>query len=209
MQCRDIEQGSEQWLAHKAGKWSASRAKDLMAKGQGKTRANLIADVVAERMTGRYTEGFENANMRRGKELEQEAREAYEFEVGASVEQVGFIDHPTIPNCGASPDSLVGDDGLLEIKCQNNARHIEAKMNGAHAKEYYKQAQWQMMVTGRAWCDVISYNPAFPPELQLAITRLERDDELIIQFVGEIAKAEAEVQSIIKELKAIQERSAA
>lgn len=205
----NFSQGSDEWLQHKAGKWSASRAKDLMAKGQGKTRANLIADIVAERMTGRYTEGFKNAAMDRGNELEQEAREAYEFEHGVSVEQVGFIDHPTIENCGASPDSLVGESGLLELKCQNNARHIAAKLQGAHAKEYNKQIQFQLMVTGRKWCDCVSYNPNFPPELQLAVTRVERDNEMIASFVGEIARAEAEVASIIKELESIKERSAA
>lgn len=201
-------QGSDEWLAYKAGKWSSSRASALMAKGQGVTRGNLIADIVAERLTGRYTEGFESADMRRGKEIEQEAREAYEFECGVSVTQVAVVDHPTITNTICSPDGLVGEDGLIELKCQKNARHISAKLSGTHAKEYNKQCQWQLFVTGRKWCDVISYNPAFPIELQLAITRLSRDEEMIIAFVGEIARAEAEVAAIFKELESMQKGAA-
>lgn len=205
----NFSQGSDEWLQHKAGKWSASRAKDLMAKGQGKTRANLIADIVAERMTGRYTEGFKSAAMDKGNEQEQEAREAYEFERGVSIEQVGFIDHPTIAMTGCSPDGLIGDDGMVELKVQNSARHIASLLSGAHAKEYCKQGQFQLFVSGRKWVDFVSYNNSFPAHLQIAITRAERDNEMIASFVGEIAKAEAEVAAIIKELEELRGKDAA
>lgn len=205
-----LEQGTPEWLAAKAGVFSASRASALMASGRGgapsATRANLIADLAAERMTGRYTEGFKNAAMERGNELEAEARDAYSFEKGVAVEQVAFVKHPTIVNCGCSPDGLVGDDGLVEIKCPSaRARHVAALLNGAHAVEYRLQVQFQMMVTGRKWCDVVSYDPAWEPDLQLAITRVQRDEKVIGEIVGALAIAEREVNELINQLKAIQE----
>lgn len=207
-----LEQNSDEWLTLKAGKFSASRASALMAKGRGgkpsATRANLIADLAAERMTGKYSEGFKSAAMERGNEVETEARDAYSFEKGVAVETVAFVEHPTIKNCGASPDGLVGDDGLVEIKCPSaSARHLEALTRGAHAKEHNRQCQFQMMCTDRQWVDVVSYFPEFPPNLQLAITRVDRDNEMIAEIAGEIAKAEAEIQMIIKELKEIQNRN--
>lgn len=209
----EIEQNSPEWLALKAGKFSASRASALMAKGRGgqpsATRANLIADIAAERMTGRYTEGFKNGAMERGNIVEQEARDAYSFEMGVAIETVAFVEHPTIANCGASPDGLVDAEGLVEIKCPTaSARHLEALTRGAHAVEHNLQCQFQMMCTGRQWVDVVSYYPDFPSGLQLAITRVDRDDEKIIEIVGAIAKAESEVQAIINELTKIQERKA-
>lgn len=211
MEYLDLKQGSDEWLAIKAGKFSASRAAALMAKGRGNqpsvTRANLIADIAAERLTGRYTEGFKSAAMERGNELEQEAREAYEFDRGVCVKTVGFIDHPSIAFCGCSPDGLLGDDGMVELKVQNAARHIKSLTSGAHAVEYRLQGQFQLFVTGRQWVEFVSYNPDFPPHLHLAITRAERNNEMIASFAGEIARAESEVQAIIKELGALRERN--
>lgn len=209
----NFDQNSPEWLALKSGKFSASRAAALMAKGRGgqpsATRANLIADLAAERMTGKYSEGFKNGAMDRGNIVEKEARDAYSFEMGVAIETVAFVEHPTIANCGASPDGLVDVEGLVEFKCPvASARHLEALTRGAHAKEHNLQCQFQMMCTGRQWVDVVSYFPDFPPGLQLAITRVDRDDELIVKIVGEIAKAEAEVQMIVKELESIQERRA-
>lgn len=210
----EIIQNSPEWYALKAGKFSSSTASALMAKGRSgqpsATRANLIARLACERITGRFVEGFKNGPMDRGKEVEQEARDAYSFERGVALETVAFIDHPTIPNCGASPDALVGSDGIAEFKCPvADDRHLQARLKGSHAVEHRLQCQFQLMVTGRQWVDVVSYCPWFPSYAQLAITRVKRDDETITGLVGAIAKAETEVAAIIKELESLKERSAA
>ncbi len=204
-----MEQNSEEWLNEKAGKFSASRCSALMAKGRGgapsKTRANLIADLAAERMTGRYAEGFKSFAMERGNEVEEEAREAYAFERGAVVMQEAFIPHPKIKNCGCSPDGLVGDDGLVEFKCPSaSGRHLDALLKKSHATEHNKQCQFQMMCTERKWVDVVSYYPEYPDGLELAIARVVRDENLISEIEQEIEQAEREVQELIKKLKAIQ-----
>lgn len=200
------EQGSEAWLAEKAGCFSASTASALMAKGRSgqpsATRANLIARLAVERITGRYVEGFKSAAMDRGNEVEQEARDAYSFERAVALETVGFIRHPSIANCGASPDALIGADGMAEFKCPvADDRHLQALLSGAHAVEHRLQCQFQMMVTGRQWVDVVSYCPWFPSGLQLAVARIERHDETIVEIVGEIAKADLEINQIISELE--------
>jgi len=205
----NIEQNSDEWLELKAGKFSASRAKDLMAKGQGgapsKTRANLIASLAVERMTGKYSEGFKSWEMERGNEVEDEAADAYTFLRGVVLEKVAFVPHPKIKNCGASPDRLVGDDGLAEFKCPSaSARHGDALLRGSHGVEHNKQAQFQMMCTGRKWVDVVSYCPSFPEGLELAIVRLERDEKMIGLMEQEIEKAEVEVLEMMEKFKAIQ-----
>src|SRR5690606_24261981 len=110
----------DEWLASRAGKFTASRMADLTAKtktGWGAGRKNYIAQLVAERLTGQCSPSFTNSAMQHGIDTEPEARAAYEFHCDADVVEVGFIDHPEIEMAGASPDGLVGDDGMIEIKC--------------------------------------------------------------------------------------------
>lgn len=202
----EIAQRSDAWFAAKCGKFSASSAAELMAKGRSgapsATRANLIARLIRERLTGKYVEGYKNAAMERGVEMEAEARDAYSFARGVAVEQIGLVDHPRIPNCCCSPDGLIGEDGLLEIKCPSaEAQHLNAILKGAHAIEYNRQIQFQLMVANRRWCDIVSYNPHWPAHLQLAIVRVERDDKICAEMVGEIARAEAEIAAIMNELQ--------
>lgn len=202
-------QSTESWLLDRAGKFTASRASDLMARtktGPSASRGNLIALLAVERITGQCVETYSNGAMQRGIELEAEARDAYSFHAGVAVVEAGFIPHPDIPMVGCSPDGLVGDDGLLEIKCPASmAKHMDALRTGAHAQEYRWQLQHQMLVTGRQWVDAVSYDPRFPDGLQLAIRRVERNADDIGALIEEIAKAEAEVSALVNEMNAMKE----
>ncbi len=203
-------QESADWMAARAGAFTASRSADLMARtksGPSASRGNLLALLAVERLTGQCVETFTNGAMQRGIELEAEARDAYSFARGVAVDECGFVpcESVLIP-CGCSPDGLIGDDGLLEIKCPASmAKHLDALRTGAHAKEYRWQLQHQLMVTGRAWVDAVSYDPRFPEGLQLAVTRVERDEAAIKDLVEAIIEANSEVEAMVRELNNMKE----
>lgn len=196
MRVIDCAQGTPEWHAARAGRVTASRIADLMAKtknGWGASRANYMAELVAERLTGTVAESFTNTAMKWGLETEPEARRTYTFLTDTPVEPIGFVVHPTLEMSGASPDGLVGDKGLVEIKCPNTATHIETLLNDAVPEKYIKQMQWQMVCTGREWCDFISYDPRLPARMQLFVKRVEwhaaTADEITIavnQFLKEV-----------------------
>lgn len=199
-----MEQRSDAWFAARAGKFTSSRAADLMSKtktGPSTSRVNLIALLVAERITGQCVETYKNAAMERGNELEPEARDAYSFTTGNPVEEVGIVICQDLPNTSSSPDGCVGSDGLVEIKCPAAmGKHMSALLEGSHAKEYHWQLQHQLMVTGRSWVDIVSYDPRWPDHLQQAIFRVERDAVAIQAMREEIIKADAEVTEKVKKL---------
>lgn len=203
----NAEQGTEGWLLDRAGKFTASRASALMAKiksGVAADRKNLIALLAVERLTGQPVETYQNDAMRRGTELEAEARDAYAFAKGVAVDEVGFVSCDSLPNTGCSPDGLVGDDGLLEVKCPASmAKHVDALRNGEHAREYRWQLQHQLLVTGRQWVDAASYDPRFPEGLQLAVVRVERDEAAIAELQAEIRAGDAEVAALVAELEGL------
>jgi len=193
----EIVQGSLAWHQIRLGKVTASRIADLCARtktGWGATRKNYMAELVAERLTGARAEGFTNAAMQWGTDMEPEARSAYQFYANRRVVQVGFVDHPTIAETGASPDGLVSEDGLVEIKCPNTATHIETLLGGVVPEKYVLQMQWQMACTGRQWCDFASYDPRLPESMRLFVRRVERDDALI-------AAIEKDVTEFLEELR--------
>lgn len=200
-----MEQRSDEWFSARAGKFTSSRAADLMAKtrtGPSASRANLLALLAVERLTGECVVTYQNGAMARGIELEAEARDAYSFERGVAVSETAIVLCDFLPNTSSSPDGLLGDDGLLEIKCPASMqKHLEALRNGSHAVEYRWQLQHQLMVTGRAWVDVVSFDPRFPDGLQLAIKRVERDESAIADLRKEIAAADAEVIAMVAELQ--------
>lgn len=180
-----IIQHSAEWYDARAGKFTASRMAELMAhdKRNGKPLKSVqtyIDDVIAERLTGTAKIIPASPAMRRGYELEPEAREMYAFERDVTVEEAGFYSVGEHDCLGASPDGLIGDDGLLEIKCPESiTKHVTYLRDHAHKEEYHWQVQTQLAVTDRKWCDLVSYHPSFPPELQLAIVRVERDEAAI------------------------------
>jgi putative phage-type endonuclease len=202
-------QGTSEWLALRAGKFTGSRFADLMAttrSGPSTSRANLITTLALERLTGEPEQTFQNDAMRRGSELEPLARGAYEAHTGELVTCTAFVIHPVHDFCGISPDGMLGDDGLLEIKCPaSQAKHLAALRDGSHANEYRWQIQGQLWVTGRLWCDAVSYDPRFPSGLQLAITRVERDEKAIEALEIACIKADAEVDAIVEELRHMKE----
>lgn len=199
------EQGSAAWKAERCGKVTASKLSDLMAKtktGPGASRADYLAMLVAERLTGNPAEGYTNAAMAWGTEHEGEARMAYGAKAGYFVEQVGFMPHPTIPMSGASPDGLCDDDGMVEIKCPKTATHIETLRGAPIDRKYVLQMQWQMACTGRQWCDFCSYDPRLPDTMRLFIKRVPRDDALIATMEAEVRVFLQEVDQTVADLKA-------
>lgn len=203
MMYQQFEQGSVEWLRQRAGKVTASRIADLMAKtktGWGASRENYKAQLVAERLTGEPSETFTNAAMQWGTNMEPEARNAYCFRYDVDVVEVGMIEHPTIENTGASPDGHIGDDGMLEIKCPNTATHIATLLGGEIPAKYRLQMLWQMACTGRKWNDFVSYDPRLPEEMRLFVKRLERDDAAIAEIEAAVIEFLAEVDATVSAL---------
>lgn len=203
MRVVDCEQGSDEWRLARLGKVGASMVADATARtktGWGASRANLAARLVAERLTGNLTESFTNDAMRWGTEKEPEAREFYAFVSDVSVAQVGLVLHPTIDMAVASPDGLVGDAGLVEIKCPNTATHIETLMGGEIDGRYVKQMQWQMACTGRQWVDWVSYDPRMPDDMRLFVRRVERDPVMIAELEKQVAEFLADVDATVSRL---------
>ncbi len=198
-----VEQGSPEWHAMRCGKVTASRIADMMAKtktGWGASRANYQAQLIAERLTGLVADGYTNAAMEWGKEKEAEARAAYAFYRSTNVDLVDFVTHPEIAMSGASPDGLIGDIGLLELKCPNTATHIETLLGGTIPGKYVLQMQWQMACTGRKWCDFTSYDPRMPEEMRLFVRRMERNDEKISEIATEVRAFIREIDAAVAEL---------
>lgn len=208
----EIEQGSAEWLAIRCGKVTASRVADVIAKtktGYGASRANYMAELIAERLTGAPAEKFISGPMAWGTEKEPEARALYEFLTDAEVSQVGFVPHPTISDSGASPDGLVSDDGLVEIKCPNTATHIDTLLGQSIPAKYETQMQWQMACTGRQWCDFVSYDPRMPDNMRMFVRREARNDAMIAEISEEVGKFLAELDAKVEALLSLYERKEA
>ena len=200
-----MEQRTEEWFEARLGCVTASRTADVMAKtksGYSASRANYMAELICERLTGERQAGFSSAAMQWGIETEPQARMAYEIMTGATVIETGFVLHPTIPGFGASPDGLIDDNGLVEIKCPNTATHIETLLSEGVQNKYITQMHVQMLCTGRDWCDFVSFDPRLPVELQMFIKRVEFDKELADEIVTEVQAFIVEMEAKIDQLKA-------
>ena len=203
MKIIDCEQGSPEWFAARLGKVSASRMADVTAKtktGWGASRLNYAAELVAERLTGAKADKFSNAAMQWGTDQEPLARRMYEFMTDAAVVLIGVALHPSISMACASPDGLVGSDGLVEIKCPNTATHIETLLGGEIDGKYVKQMQWQLACTGRAWCDFVSFDPRMPADMQIDIQRVHRDPVLIAELEEAVRLFLADVEATVARL---------
>ena len=200
-----IAQGTPEWFAQRLGNVTASRMSDVLAKGksgEAVTRQKYRMQLVAERITGLVAESFTSAAMEWGTEQEKFARIRYEADTGYFVDEAEFYTHPTIKWLGASPDGLLNDTGgLLEIKCPNTQTHLGYMLDKKAPAAYINQMQTQMWVTGRAWCDFVSYDPRVPERLQLFIVRLNRDDALIERMEVEVHKFLSEVEEAINVLE--------
>lgn len=200
------EQRSPEWFEARLGKATASRVADIIARtktGWGASRANYLAELVAERLTGTSAEKFTNGAMQWGTETEPEARAAYSFRQDVDVIEVGFVDHPTIAMSGASPDGLIGEDGLLELKCPNTGTHIATLLGQSVPSKYLCQMQWQLACTGRAWCDFASYDPRLPEAMRLFVQRVHRDEAAIAELEGHVREFLGEVDQTVASLTAL------
>jgi putative phage-type endonuclease len=200
-----MEQRSPEWFAARCGKVTASKVADIIAKtksGPSASRANYAAQLIAERLTGTVEPSFQNDAMRWGCEKESEARDAYAFRFDCAVEEVAMVDHPTIPMSAASPDGLVGDDGLVEFKCPNTATHLDTLQSEVVPGKYITQMQWQMACTGRQWCDFASYDPRLPESMRLFVKRIPRDEAMITELEAEVSVFLNEVESRVADLTA-------
>jgi putative phage-type endonuclease len=197
----EMIQGSPEWRAARCGKVTASRMAELVAKLKtGKpanSREDYLYELVAERLTGQPLDFFQTKDMQWGTEKEPLARQAYEQRHFVEVEQIAMVMHPVIENAGASPDGLVEDDGLIEIKCPRTKTHLMTLRSKQAPAQYIPQMQWQMACTGRQWCDFVSYDPRLPEHLQLFIVRVQRDQALIEQYEQEVIQFLVEVNEVI------------
>lgn len=204
---------SPEMIAARLGKLTASKIADAtskLASGKwGGSRATYMGDLIAERLTGVQTERFVSKEMLWGIETEAQARAAYEWQFDCSVETVGFLDHPSVPMSGASPDGAVARDGLIEIKCPNTSTHIEFLLSDEVDLKYRKQMQWQLACSGRSWNDFASFDPRMPPELQLRVRRFLRDDKMIAELERDAREFVAELEAKETALRVQMRREAA
>lgn len=204
MNQKTLEQGSDEWKQARLGCVTASRVADVMAQGKGSeavTRQKYKLQIVAERLALEVVETYSNAAMEWGVEQEAFAVMAYEASNDVLTDRTGFWPHPSIPFIGASPDRLVGDDGLVEVKCPNTTTHLGYILDGVVPAQYVKQVQCQLWATGREWCDFVSFDPRLPKRNQLFVIRVFRDEELITKMEAEVRKFLAEVDFLITQLE--------
>ena len=203
----NIEQRTDDWFAARLGKVTASSLHKVLARtktGYGADRANYLTQLVLERVTNSKAEGYINAEMQWGIDQEPFARAAYEAHTGVLVDEIGFMPHPTIEMSGASPDGLVGDSGMVEIKCPSSKTALECWLSDDPVEsKYFAQMQWQMACAGRAWCDYVVFDPRMPQKAQLFIHRVQRDDEWLATTEKEVVKFLAEVDAKVAALRKI------
>jgi putative phage-type endonuclease len=192
-----IQQGTAEWHQLRLGKVTASRVADILAKtksGASASRGNYLIELALQRVTKTIEESYTNAAMEWGTQTEPQARVAYEVATGNFVDQIAFVNHPTIAGFGCSPDGLVANDGLIEIKCPNSATHWSYIKANKPPEKYIIQMQAQMAVTGAKWCDFVSFDPRMPERSQLLIVRVPRDPEFILFMEAEINQFLSEVE---------------
>ena len=183
------EQGSDEWLAMRLGKVTASRVSDVISKGRGKAPSKsaetYMMELIAEKLTGQSKPFFENDAMRWGTETEPQARACYEVSEGfITVKEVAFVEYNE--QIGISPDGLVGDDGLLEIKCPNTTTQIKRALSDDYSADYKAQIQMQLWVTEREWCDFVSFDPRLDCKVGYLEQRVFRDEEYIDEMKAKV-----------------------
>ena len=207
----DVEQGSQDWHGQRCGSLGASQIHEVLAKtksGYSTARGNAIARIASEKLTGATQETFKSSAMQWGNDMEPQARSAYEFITGQKVSTVGMFKNTDLPGTHASPDGMVGHDGLIEIKCPNTLTHIETLDSEKIDPKYITQMQWQMYMTERDWCDFVSFDPRMPDDLQLFIKRVPRDHARIAELVDQIKIFLSEVDGMMTRIEKIRSRRA-
>jgi putative phage-type endonuclease len=201
-----MEQRTEAWHLARCGKVTGSRIADVVARtksGYAASRENLKATLIVERLTQKPSETFTNAAMEWGTQQEPIARAAYAARTGQLVDEVGFINHPTIEWAGASPDGVIGN-ALVEFKCPNTATHLEYVLSKQIPQKYVYQMQFQMAVTGAESCDFVSFDPRLPERYQMLILPVKRDNTLILMLEDETRKFLMELETTLADLERIE-----
>ncbi len=198
------EQGSEEWLSLRLGKITASRVKDVLTKGRGtspsKTAESYMMELIAETLTGNSKPFFENDAMRWGTETEPQARAMYEVNNDfVAVKEVAFVEHND--QIGISPDGLVGDDGLLEIKCPNTTTQLKRALSDDYSSDYKAQIQMQLWVTEREWCDFVSFDPRLECAAGYLQQRVYRNEEYIEDMKIKVYAFVERMNELINQLK--------
>ena len=201
-----VMQGTEAWRLLRCAKVTASRISDVTNfkrdGSESAARREYRLQVVTEMLTGiPYDYGFETPAMRWGRETEPIARIVYSELAQVAVDQIAFVDHPTIKNAGASPDGLVGKDGLLELKCPTSFTHLNYVLTpGSIEGDYMDQVQWQLACTKRLWCDLVSYDPRMPENLRVYRIRIKRDEDLVKKYELNVNKFIDECRALVTTL---------
>lgn len=202
---KDVEQGTDEWFALRYGWVTASRFKDVLSNGRGgapsKTRLSYMYQLAGEALTDMRQESFTSEYMEWGTETEPQARDTYEFVTGSTVDQVAFIQHGQNRKIGCSPDGLVGDDGLIEIKCPKTSNQIETFLSGKMPTQHKPQVQGQLWLSNREWCDFISFDPRINGDASYFCTRVYRDDEYIKELAHKCYQFEDELKQMIEKLR--------
>ena len=199
-----MDQRTDEWINARLGSATASRMNDALAGSETAARRNYLIQLVTERLTGQQQESYNSPAMQRGTELEPVARMAYEA-TNRFVDKAEFYKHPSIEWFGASPDGLIGDDGLVEIKCPNSTTHVDYILEGKVPTKYKRQMLAQLACTNRKWCDFVSFDNRLPEHLQLFVVRFEPKPEEIaklqegvIKFLNDVQQEFNKCQSFTK-----------
>jgi len=197
------DQGSDEWLAMRLGKVTASRVSEVISKGRGKAPSKsaetYMVELVAEVLTGESKPFFENDAMKWGTKTEPQARSMYEVNNGfVTVREVAFVEHNEF--IGISPDGLIGDDGLLEVKCPNTTTQIKRALSDDYSVDYKAQIQMQLWVTERQWCDFVSFDPRLDCAAGYLQQRVERDEEYIEEMKVKVYAFVEKMNETIKQL---------
>jgi hypothetical protein len=194
IQIFDCEQGSDDWFACRAGIPTASKFATVMAKGEGKMRSEYMRKLAGEIITGQPMSSYKSEQMERGNVMEDEARETYAFIYDADIQRVGFIRNGTK---GASPDSLVGENGGLEIKTAEAHIQIDRLERDRLPPEHVAQVQGNLWVSEREWWDFVSYWPGLP----MLRVRITRDEPYIKNMAGEIDRFNDELAAMVERIR--------
>jgi hypothetical protein len=195
MKIHNVEQGTDEWHKLRLGKFTASDGQAIATNGKG--LETLCFEKVAEIFTGKTKDPYTNADMERGKELEEMARNSYEIETGIVVKRIGFVELTEYIGC--SPDGTIGEDGLQEIKCKNDANYARYAFERKIDKDHYWQMQMQMYCMDRKWCDYVVFNPNFV-EKSIIIERVERNDEEIKKLIEGLEKGTKFVEEVLQKI---------
>jgi hypothetical protein len=207
MRTVDCEQNTPEWHQARAGRCTGSRIADVTAKtktGVSAMRATYLGELVAERLAGfQGSDGFKSAAMKWGTDNEELACATYGFMYDCEPKKVGFVLHPVWDDAGASPDRLINNDGLIQVKCPNSFTHISSLLGASIDSKYVKQMQWEMRCAERTYCDFVSFDPRLSPEMQLYVRRVERDDKMIAELEAEVRSFLDEVAETVAKLRAL------